>query len=246
MSLRAGPTGREPGGVLLLWNGEARAADTRGNVVLWQGSATAPNQRSLVAFLEARAGEVRRRYLVWAHDLGDTLVMGRRIRDRLASRDGSSLWVQSLFFEQSTWKQDSLDKLLKLLALELLLDEQRPAALEFAGADSALDTVLRCICKQRGISYASRRLAARQSWTWPATLRALPSVIGAVAALGRFALRSYLLGSPAVESAISGEGRVLICGPFFNYNVDASTGRDFTSSYWGALPEALAAGNRRI
>src|SRR5256885_17115761 len=102
MRLRGSTARRGSGGDLLLWCGEARAADSRVNVLLWKGAPTAPNQRSLVAYLEAHAGEVRRRYLAWAHDLGDTLVMGRRIRDRFASRDGASLWVQSLFFEQST------------------------------------------------------------------------------------------------------------------------------------------------
>ena len=233
------PGGDGTGEPLLLWSAEPAAADGRSNVLLWQGNPMAANQRSLVAYLEAHAEEIRRRYLAWVHDLGETAVLGRRLRDHFVSRDGSSLWVQSLFFEQSTWKQESLESLLKLLALQRLLDEERPVAIEFVGADPALDTVLRGICRQRGIGYASQRVPARRAGALAPIGWRLPSLIGAWAALGRLALRSFLLG-PATRGPAEGSARrsVLICGPFFNYNIQEPAG-EFVSCYWGRLPQAL-------
>ena len=246
MLMKADSVARQQREPMLIWSGETRADETRSNLVLWAGRPAAPNQRSLVAYLETHAVEVRRRYLAWTHDLGETLIMGRSIRRRFVSRDGSNLWVQSLFFEQSTWKQDSLETMLKLFALQLLLDEERPTSVEFAGADSVLSAVLRRICKRRGIRYTSRRLVSARPWVWRASVRAVPAMIGALAALGRLALRSRVLRPPAIDEVTCGGRRVLICGPFFNYLVDPSTGRDFTSSYWGVLPQALAEGNSHI
>ena len=73
------PGGDGTGEPLLLWSAEPAAADGRSNVLLWQGNPMAANQRSLVAYLEAHAEEIRRRYLAWVHDLGETAVLGRRL-----------------------------------------------------------------------------------------------------------------------------------------------------------------------
>src|ERR1700677_3723762 len=140
---------------MLLWAADTGSAlqHGNGNLILWQGAAHAPGVRSLAEYIEKHAEEIRRRYLAWSHDLGETRVLGRKVRERFRLADGTSFWWLSTFVEQSSWKQRSLETLLKLFAMELLLEREAPAKLDFRGSDRAVNLVLRRLCRRRGIPY---------------------------------------------------------------------------------------------
>jgi len=137
---------------LRIWDGDPAGCPAEAETLLWQGAVVGAGRRTIIEYLEKRADTVRERYLAWIHDLGELQVLGRKLRDRFRAHDGASLWAQSLFVEQSTWKQPSLQNGLKLMALELLLDAERPSRVELTSADRALSAALMNLCLRRGIS----------------------------------------------------------------------------------------------
>lgn len=223
---------------LLVWQGPAQSAPAHGNVLLWQGVAQAPGQRSLTEYLEEHGTEVRRRYLAWSYELGETRLLGRALRERLRVPRAGSLWPVSMFVEQSTWRQASLEKIVKLQALELLIADERPESLRFAGADRDLSRVLEALCRERQVRYSWHRLApcdaARRRW-W----QHLPHTLQGLTAPVHFLLRSR--GLPRAQpSAASGARRVLLCAPFINHSATLAAAREFSSQYWTVLPKLLA------
>src|SRR5579863_8344893 len=196
---------------MLLWAGEPRAAPRAADVVLWQGVPQQESVRSLAEFIEARAEQVRSRYLAWAHNFGDTQVAGRPLRQRFRFAQGASLWAHSVFVEQSTWRQRSLETLPRILALELLLDEERPKEVCLAGGDRAVRAVVHAVCRQRGINYrevgppggrvASRGLAS-----------VVPHVVRGAVTWGGWGLRWWGMFGGRSRGAAAGVARsALIC-----------------------------------
>src|ERR1700691_2113606 len=106
---------------MLLWAAEAHLVPEHGNVVHWQGTVRATGTRSLTQYIEVHAEEVRQRYLAWFSEFGEIDDNGRRLRERLKLADVTSFWWHSVFVEQSPWKLNSLEALLKLFAFELML-----------------------------------------------------------------------------------------------------------------------------
>ena len=211
------------------------------SALLWQGTPRQPTVRSLTAYLEEHASEVRRRYLAWAYELGQTVIRGRRLCERFIVPGSGSFWALSLFVEQSTWKQRSLQTIVKLLALLLLLERERPATLNFRGADGDLSRVLEALCRERNIEYTYSRSSVTYR-SGARTLRGrLPRPLIGLGAQFYFLVR-WLRLRRAVSPGYS-EHRdrrsLLICAPFFNHNADQRSGRQFTSRYWGALPQLL-------
>jgi surface carbohydrate biosynthesis protein (TIGR04326 family) len=211
-------------------------------VVLWQGAPRRPGVLSLTAHLDAHAGEIRKRYLAWIYDLGQTPIGGRRLCERFVVPGAGSFWALSLFVEQSTWKQRSLETILKVMALELLLEQQRPAELHFRGSDRQLSRVLKALCAELKIGYSRSkspppgRLGAR------ALRGAIPRLLVGMAAQVYFLVRRATLRRPGPGSSPDPAAgrRALICAPFFNHNANQRSGREFTSQYWAMLPELLA------
>jgi len=225
---------------LLLWAADAHLAPKHGNVVLWQGAAGEPGVRSLTHYIEIHADEIRRRYLAWSHDLGETRVFGRRLRERFNLADGTSFWWLSMFVEQSSWKQRSLEALLKLFALELLLEREAPAELIFRGSDREVNLILRSICRRRGVRYQWSKVPRKRRFALQAAVRGLPRLLQGIMALAYFiSVRLALRRSPRPVAVVSAE-RILICGPFANHDASARGAGAFTSRYWGTLPRMLA------
>lgn len=224
---------------MLLWAVDGGPTHGDGNVILWEGVAGAPGVRSLTEYIEIHAEEIRRRYLAWSYDLGEASVFGRRLRDRFCLADGTSFWWLSTFVEQSTWKQHSLETLLKLFALQLLFEQEAPTELSFTGADRAVHLVLRAICRRRGIRYRWSRAARKRSFAWHAAVRGLPRLVQGFLAFAYFAWMRLALRGPPRAVATGSTARVMICGPFANHNATALRGSGFVSRYWGTLPHSL-------
>lgn len=208
-------------------------------MLLWQGAAQGSGVRSLTEYLEDHGTEVRRRYLAWSYELGETPLMGRPLREWLCAPRVGSLWPVSVFVEQSTWKQASLEKILKVLALELLLESERPESLTFAGADRDLNRVLAALCRERAIRYAWQRLSKGQGGPRGQWWRQLPHALLGLAALVHFLIRGWRLPRPRPARCGPEAKRLLICAPFINHTAAARGARDFTSKYWTELPKLL-------
>jgi surface carbohydrate biosynthesis protein (TIGR04326 family) len=225
---------------MLLWNATAGSLPDHGNVLLWQGAAREPGVRSLTEYIEINAEEIRRRYLAWSHDLGETSVLGRRLRERFKLADGTSFWWLSTFVEQSTWKQHSLETLLKLFALDLLLDQESPTELSFQGSDRAVHLVLRAICRRRDIRYRWLRTPRKSGFAWRRVVNGVPRFFQGLLAFAYFTWMRLALQRPPAAVAADSKARIVICGPFANHNATAYRGPEFASRYWGTLPQALA------
>jgi surface carbohydrate biosynthesis protein (TIGR04326 family) len=231
--------GRGPRAALLLWQGPAEDAPDRDDLLLWHGAGQRSSSRSLTEYLDENGTEVRRRYLAWSFELGETPVMGRRLRERLRAGRAGSLWPVSMFVEQSTWKQASLEKILKVLALELLLERECPVSLAYAGADRDLSRVLNALCRERRVRYSWQRQRTGQARPPSRWWRALPQSLLGLALPVYFLIRSRRLPRPRTTRAPAGVKRVLICAPFINHTATAREARDFTSNYWTELPKLL-------
>ena len=240
-SAEAGNAAAEGGTLLAIWDGDRTDHADGAHVLLWRGGAAGAGRRTIIEYLEAHADEVRRRYLAWAHDLGELRVMGRRLRERFIVSDGASLWAQSLFVEQSAWKQPSQQEVLKLLALELLLGAERPGRVEFSSANRALSATVMRLCERHGASFLWKPLRGKRRINLGALLRQLPRPLLAVVALVRYAAVGNELRARCTREAqsIMPAPRVLICGPLFNYTLDSGNGKRFHSLFWGGLPRAL-------
>jgi surface carbohydrate biosynthesis protein (TIGR04326 family) len=220
---------------LLLWMGAEQAAPPHANLLLWQGSARRSGSRSLVEYTETHATEVRRRYLAWAHELGEREVAGRKLREHFRLKRGDSFWWYCLFVEQSAWKQHSLETLIKLMSLELLLQSETPVQLIFAGPQGDYDLVLRALCARAGVRY--RCSPEPGSMPMPGSARRVPRLLKGIAALAHFG-RIWLALRAAPQLPAARSRGALLCGQFANHN--AARGRQgFISRFWGGFPEVL-------
>ncbi len=213
-------------------------------VYCWNGHSTPNGVHSLLQYVERHAERLRRQYLAWVHDLGETEIKGRRLVDHLLIADGLSHWWMTLLAEKSLYKSD-LSDVIRILALDDIVRTLKPDAIRLVSAKPALHQALRQLSARLALPYSGKLIGkagrrSRGKW-WSR----LPFSLRALGYLGRHFVRQGSLrrDGPGVWSG--GEEAVFFCSYFFHFPVNRAEAGVFESGYWTDLPARLLQSGRK-
>lgn len=234
---------------ILLWDRTEAVPDPTGDtraVWGWRSFAEGGAVRSVPRHLERHAAGIRQKYLAFIHDLGERQIGGRAVVDHFDFGDGFSFWWMSLLAEKSPLKSPGIYTCLRLLALEEMLLEARPAALVLAGSDPALAEALRHLCGKLQIAFdwqpggrENKQRSVRRVYD------ALPHVVKALLSLRHVAQRWALRAVRSPPWFTGGEA-IFVCSYFIHLDPASCSEGRFHSRQWEVLPSALQAAGRRI
>jgi len=230
---------------VLVWDRVEAPPPDCGDVLFWRSYGDGAGT-SVPRHLEDNAQRLRAAYLAFVRDLGKTRVSGRTVIEHLSLPDGFSLWWMTLVCEKNPFKSPGVYTCLRLLALEEMLEERKPAEVELAGSDGELARAVETLCRGRGIRFR-RRGADAPPETIPSRgrLRGLPAPLrGALHFVRHLASRRSFRGFRAPSWSAAGDA-VFFCS-YFALLDEASCARGtFLSRQWGPLPGVLHAAGRR-
>jgi surface carbohydrate biosynthesis protein (TIGR04326 family) len=202
---------------------------------------------SVPLYVEDHAERLRAKYLAFIHDLGESQVNGRRVVDHLSFGDGLSFWWLTLLAEKSPLKSPEIFSCIRLLALEEILVERKPPALELVSADGELADALRTLCANLRIRF--EWLAApreKMGLSLRAIYRGLPYRVQGLVVLVKHLMERWPLRTIAKPPWFSSSQAVFICSYFVHLNPAACADGLFRSRHWGALPDLLQKNGRQI
>jgi surface carbohydrate biosynthesis protein (TIGR04326 family) len=106
---------------IVVWDQAQMPPAGTGAVLCWRSYAHGGSVSSVPRYLEAHADRIRSKYLAFIHDLGESLVAGRRVIDHLDFGDGFSYWWMTTIAEKSPLKSSRIYDCLRMFALEEML-----------------------------------------------------------------------------------------------------------------------------
>lgn len=218
--------------VVLTLGGES----TIGNSTLvyhWSGYEEEGNSRSLLNYIDQHAERLRRKYLAYIHDLGESRINHRRIVDHLTIDGEDSYWWMTLLAEKSIYKSSCIVDALRFFALAEIFQDEKPLQVELCGRyDSRLLQTLGDLCQQLGIPFKKERGVAIERF-----LR-IPHLVRGILAVRHLGYRWKLRSSRSVEWN-SGEHSALVVSYFAHLDAAALSEGRFHSHQWESLPELL-------
>lgn len=223
--------------ILSLLDSKEAPPDNLGQVYTWNGYAEPHPVRSLLRYVENHSERLRRKYLAWVHDLGESRVNGKRLIEHLAFDDGLSYWWMTLFVEKSPWKSPSIIDAIRFLALEEIIAQQRPEKLRLVSANRCLHKALNVFCQNLGIAYEWKRLPDKtlRQLSLRGIYRALPQTVQALIYLARHLLVRWPLSHANKSGWIGGDKSLFFCSYFFNVSPKQAKEGYFHSRYWEGL-----------
>lgn len=235
-----GPAEVQTGCSMTIWDCDADPEEHSGEVYRWNGYAEGGAVHSLLKYAEANGERLRRKYLAWIHELGESRINGKRLIDELEIEKGLSYWWMTLLFEKSFYKSPITD-VIRLLALDEVIVRLKPSTLNLASANRNLHETLRAYCRDLGISYRWTRPAdqSRQHLCLRAIYRALPQPIQGLLGLLHYLCLRWPLRQSGMAKWSGGERSVLFCSYFIHLDKESCAAGQFHSHQWEELPRLL-------
>ncbi len=149
----------------LVWDSPDHVSTSVGIVCHWSGYLGGNQSISVPDYVEEHAERLRERYVAFIAEIGDTHISGRRVADHLRSVEGASLWGMSLLVEKSPFKSPIIYDCVRMLALEEILRDGRPATLRLVSEDRGLAESMKALCRNLGISFQFQPIRrGRPAW----------------------------------------------------------------------------------
>ena len=227
---------------LTLWDSSAEPSEHVGRVYRWNGYKERASVYSLLLYVEIHGERLRRKYLSWIHELGESCLDGKRLIDHLAFEDGLSYWWLTLFVEKSPWKQPAIIDAIRLMALEEVILQQIPDKLRLVSSNKLLHETIRDLCQRLEIDYewANRPLKKRHSMRMRDLYRTFPHPIQALISLARHVWGRWLLSrSEKPDWFGRSDNSLFFCSYFDNIDPKAADQGRFHSYYWVELHTLL-------
>jgi len=229
----------------LLWDRDEAPPAGSGETYLWRSHAGEP-ELSVPRRLETHAARLRSRYLAFVHDLGETRVSGRSVVEHLALNDGFSLWWMTLVAEKSPFKSPRLYDCLRLLALEEMLRERRPAELLVESGDPRLARAAAALCADLKIPFR-RGTTPQKAPTGRSAgpRRLIPMPVQGLLSFALQAVRASAFRGLKKPAWFADDRAVFFCSYFAHLDAETCARGVFRSRQWGTLPERLRDSGRR-
>jgi surface carbohydrate biosynthesis protein (TIGR04326 family) len=229
-------------GVIAVWDSNNLCRET-GAIYCWNGYEEPGGVLSILRYVETHGESLRRKYLAWIHDLGESRIGDKRVIDHMALACGLSYWWLTLFVEQSPWKSPSIIDALRLLAIEEIVQAERPSKVRLVSANRQLSEALGILCRNLGVAFDWERLATKPLWrrSLKELYYALPQRVQALLSLARHMYWRWPLRQTDSSGFFGGDRALLFCSYFIHLDQKSCSNGNFHSRQWEELPQLLHA-----
>ncbi len=207
--------------------------------VLWRSYGdNADSTYSLPRLVEQRADVLKKRYLAWIYDLGESHVNGKRLIDHLELRPGFSYWWMTLISEKcNAYKSFHVIHVFKLLVLEELVAAHQVTRIILASRNKALVKTFRSWCHRAGLAFEWRPLEKQvESDHWiKRVYRSLPNLIQAFITLVHYVWKRW----PLRKQTVGGGSEMTFVDYLIHLDQKALTTGKFASNFWTDLIDVL-------
>lgn len=225
---------------LKIWDSIDPPINEEGTLVYtWDGYLEYGNIHSLFKYLDANDDSIRKAYLSWIFELGETKIFDKKIVEHFAFKDGFSYWWMTLFVEKSPWTQPSIMQALRVFALEKIITELNPTSIELTSSNKNLITVLKGLCQKKQIkmSFSKPNIKKKVTVNFKTIFKKTPLIFQSLFTIIRYFYERWPLKKICNESFITDTESIFICSYFYNLEANNLRNGNFYSKQWGILPD---------
>ena len=209
--------------------------------VYWNSYSETSNSSviSIPQTVEDNADFLRKSYIAWIYDLGETCIKGKRLLEHLELHPGFSFWWMTLLAEKSTFKSPRIYDCLRVFALEKILIEQEPSELLLVTSDYALVQTIEKLCSNLDINFNWQKIKqSKNHYSLQKLYTALPYSVQGLLSIRHIATK-WTLRKLKKPQWFSGGNAIFLCSYFFNLDPTCCQKGRFFSRQWEELPEFL-------
>lgn len=230
---------------IVLWDTHRKPVEFSENTVLLAWNPTDQNitkkALSIINFIETNSDLLKNKYLTWVSRFPAIEVGGTRVETWLELEKNISFWPMTLIAEKSNiWKSQDIHEIIKLFALELLLEKHRACQQIIVYSDDyRLITCVKSLCLKKklsleiehGPSYVFNKVFTNFG------LNELTVFARGVFAYCRAITRFNSKGHTNSEKWLASDSAVIFFSQVTGDITSSPEAVTYGSTYWGNLPQ---------
>ena len=209
------------------------------DIICWRSYQKGVGVTSLPAYLEEHDERLRKKYLSFVHELGETVINGKSLIEHMQVSRDFSLWWMSYIAEKSPLKSPRLYDCLRLFALEELLSKKKPSCVQIISADKAVVKSISNLCRSLEINFSQEKgIRQIEKLSVSRIYRSFPYVLQGLISLRHLFIR-WPLRRLKKPKWFSGNKGIFICSYFYHMDTNLGDKGEFYSRQWEELPKFL-------
>jgi surface carbohydrate biosynthesis protein (TIGR04326 family) len=212
-------------------------------VVHWSEMDVPDGHISIPLLVNEQLDVLRKDYLSWIYDLGETRIRGESVRNHLKIDEDFSFWWMTLLAEKPPLKTQSIYTVFKLRAFEKFYLDSGYKKIILYSNDKVLRDVISGWCKELGHAFQWKREKKEGQFHFNLrrVYKAMPPLFQAFFVLLRRLLSRRVLLKP-IRKIPSDKRQATIVTYFPNIDMQKANDGVFRSRYWEQLHEVLDKG----
>lgn len=216
---------------------------TGANKLIWNGYANddLDDITSVLRLVDENAETLRSRYLNYIYTLGATVYKGQTVVEHLQLRTSMSFWWKTLIAEKNNYgKSNCIDDLIKLLALEKFVSENRPCCIKLVSGNKSLAKVLNLWSRDQRIDFVwinPKNQKTHVRFNWRLLIGHLPLLLQGCLWLATYLPRAQKLRGLGVAKWERSKAKTMLISYFSNLVEEKAYSGFYESFYWGRLPK---------
>lgn len=229
---------------LLVLDINNQTGNSQYDVIFWNSyiSSEANGIFSLPELVEEDAESLKAEYLKLIYELGEIKNNGKSIIDYLEIRKGFSYWWMTLLTEKCNFeKSPQIDNVIKLMALEQWLQENKYHKLKIITANEALAGAAALLAKKISIDFEWEKSVDSKNGSnlIKRIYHSLPNIIHSTIWLLRYTLLNWPLKGVGVNEWKSTTATTTFISYLFNLVPESAKNCQYESRYWTKLTDVL-------
>ncbi|EKO58935.1 TIGR04326 family surface carbohydrate biosynthesis protein [Leptospira kirschneri] len=200
------------------------------------------NQFSIPKYVDQNRFRLRDKYNSLLYRLGEVQLKDKKIIDWLEIRPNFSFWWMTLIMESNYGKSTFMTGVIKLLALEEILEQKNISEIFLNSSDSNLQRVIHKFCKEKSIrffSFPKEYFVSNEIFNPRRLYRFLPYFLKASVAFLRYLSLVWGLRKQNVPEEKIQNSDLIVFDYFFHLRSDPKNSKSFGSNYWTDLVDVL-------
>jgi surface carbohydrate biosynthesis protein (TIGR04326 family) len=229
---------------LLLWDVESHPIDDYDTLIYWSSFSNAKEDKifSIPLLVEKSAESLRSKYLKLIYEFGEARVHNQSIIEYLQIRQNFSYWWMTLLVEKCNYsKSPQIDNIIKLMALEQWLQENKYHEIKIVTANKALADAVILLAKKLSIDFEwEKSIDSKNSSNLIKRIyHSLPNIIQSPIWLLRYALLNWPLKGARVKEWRETTATTTFVSYLDNLVPESAINGRYESRYWTKLTDVL-------
>ena len=225
---------------LFVYDKKEEVVNENDDFLLWASYNSDNILSSIPSYLEYHSKRLRKKYLAFIYDLGETELKGRRIVEHLGTKDDFSFWWMTTLAEKSPFKSPKIYDCLRLFALEEILIEKKITHLNLRCSDRNLAHAIHSLCQSLNISFSRKlindktsKFSIRQLYRW------LPHSSKGLIVFIWYVVKRLPLRAVKKQKWYSKDSAIFIFSYFIHLSSSELRKGKFYSHQWEKIPELM-------